>query len=71
MTRKAFLNLAVTRNRLGCLALGVLIPVMVGAMTDEDTAFALDDPDEVDALHFRTSSPTFRTPGIFPLVSSW
>ena len=43
---------------------------MVCAMPEKDAAFSFDDPDEVDALHFSTSSPTFRTPGMLPLVSS-
>ena len=68
---ETFFDFSMPWNGLRHFAFGILIPVMVCAMPEKDAAFSFDDPDEVDALHFSTSSPTFRTPGMLPLVSSW
>ena len=63
-------ELAVARHRLTDSGLGILIPVVIPAVTDEDAAGFLDLPDQGHAFHWIWSSATRRTPGIRPLVSS-
>jgi hypothetical protein len=58
------------RNRLTLLRTRVLIPIMLAAVTDENTTHSVQLLDELDALQAICSSARRRTQGTFPDVTS-
>ena len=70
MFGEAFCYLIVAGDWLRYLCPGILIPVMFGAVAEQNTTRALDLLDESFPLHFTASSPTLRTCGILPVFIS-
>lgn len=68
--RKVLVDLGVPRNRLRNLRGGVVIPVVLSAVADQQAADSFELPDEVLPLHRSVSSASLRTPGMAPLVRS-
>jgi hypothetical protein len=66
MPREVFLDLVVPRHRLTNFCPGILIPVMLSAMSDENCAFLFDFLNELASLHASSSSECWRTFGIAP-----
>lgn len=67
---KGFIDLGVTRYRLRNIRDGIVIPIVLSAVTNKHATVGFKLPDEVFALHRSVSSASFRTPGILPLVRS-
>src|SRR6516162_2973126 len=49
---------------------GVAIPVVLAAVPDQHTSERFDRPDHINTLHWTTSSPTLREPGMWPPAKS-
>ncbi|WP_422678751.1 hypothetical protein [Chlorogloeopsis fritschii] len=70
MFGKLFLNFSMPWNRLRYFCFRILIPVMLTTMTNEYTSHLFEVFDQISSFHDTSSSATFRTLGIVPLVSS-
>lgn len=68
--RQTVLDLTMSRDRLAYLGCWVLIPVMIRAVADEHAPHFLNGSNQLSALHATSNSPTLRTHGIKPDVSS-
>ena len=68
---ETFFDLAVAGNRLALAGLGVLIPIVLSAVTEKDTPRSFNFTDKVISLHAICRSPTCFTSGMTPLVRSW
>jgi hypothetical protein len=71
MFGEAFCYLIVAGNWLRHFCPGVLIPVVFGAVAEQNTTSATDLLDERFPPHFTASSPILRTCGILPVFISW
>ena len=69
-SRKMFVDFGVSRERLGHFRDGVVIPIVLSALANEQTPTGFKLTNEVFALHRSVSSASLRTPGIWPLVRS-
>ncbi len=69
-SRERLLNLSVTRYGLRDTRDRIPIPVVTCAMADEDTSETLNRADQIDAFHYKLSSPRLRMPEISPPVRS-
>ena len=70
MPCKAFLDFSVSWNWLRGFVCRIVVPVVIRAVPEEYATLPFKGSDQIESLHLTTSSPTLRTPGIFPLVSS-
>jgi hypothetical protein len=65
-----FVDFDVTRKGLRYFGDGIIIPIILPAMTNEHASVGFELSDEVFTLHRGVSSASFLTPGISPLVRS-
>ena len=63
---KELVDLPMPRNRLRHARARILIPIVLPAMSDENTSHLLDPLHEVPTLHATSSSATLRTAGMCP-----
>ena len=70
MTGEMFVDFPMSRDGLTNAGSGILIPVMSSSMPQENAAILFKLPDKIIAFHANCISATWRTPGIFPLVTS-
>ena len=70
MLREAFFDFPVPGHRLRNTRVLVAIPVMLGTVSNQHTAYAFDLLDQIHAFHDTISSSTLRIPGIRPLAMS-
>ena len=70
MACERLFDLVVSRNRLANAGLGILVPIVSPAMSEEHATLLFDLADQVNTLHEIGNSATWRTPGIFPPVRS-
>lgn len=63
---QSLVDLPVPRDRLGDAGRGVPVPVVLGTVPHQLAPESLDRPDQINALHGTTNSPTFRVPGMCP-----
>jgi hypothetical protein len=59
-----------SRHRLTYAGIWISIPIVFGAVTDQDAAKAFDRPNQIDSFHDTTRSSTLRIPGNSPLDKS-
>ena len=52
------------------LANGIEIPIVLAAVSNEETAEGFKLADKIPSLHGSVNSASFRTPGTAPLVKS-
>lgn len=67
---EVFFDFGVARDGLGNLRGGVVIPIVLSAVTNKHATIGFELSDEIFAFHRSVSSASFRTPGISPLVRS-
>jgi hypothetical protein len=65
-----FVDIRVPRDGLRNFRGGIVIPIVLATVPDEETAERFKLPDKLLALHGSVNSASLRTPGIAPLVSS-
>jgi hypothetical protein len=70
MPRQPVFNLTMSGNGLRNFGLWVLIPIMLAAMTNQNTTHTLKRFYQISSFHAISSSATRRTFGIVPLLNS-
>jgi hypothetical protein len=70
MPGKVLFDLSGLRNRLRDSRVGVAIPIVLRAISNQYTSGPFDLLDQVDAFHDTTKSSTRRAPGISPADKS-
>ena len=68
--RQPFFDLVMSGHRLRDFGLRVLIPIMLAAMSNKNTAYAFKLFYQLSSFHAISSSATLKTFGIVPLLNS-
>ena len=67
---EVFIDFGVTRYRLRNIRDGIVIPIVLSTVANEQATIGFELSDEIFAFHRSVSSASLRTPGISPLVRS-